>query len=1121
VVQHISDWLTGLGLGQYAERFSENGIDLSVLRDLTDEDLEKLGVLLGHRRKMLRAVAALDGSKPAATQSTAAPRLGDDAERRQLTVMFCDLVGSTALSTRLDPEDMGEVISAYQQACAGVIRAYDGFVAKYMGDGVLIYFGYPRAHEDDAERAVRAGLDIAAAIGRLKTADRQPLQVRIGIATGLVVVGHQVGEGAAQEQAVVGDTPNLAARLQGLAEPGTIVVATSTRRLLGNVFTLRDLGRHELKGLTEPVTAWAVEGAAVSESRFETARSARPAAFIGREQESERLLDLARLAWSGKGQYVLISGEAGIGKSRIAASLDAKLADQRHIRVRYQCSPYHTNSALYPSIRQLEHATGFKPDDPPERRLDKLEAVIALAVPEVATVTPLLAALLSVPTGTRYPPLALSAQQQRRHTLHALVDQLAGLSQKRPVLLLYEDAHWADATSLELLDLTLERIRDLPILAIITFRPDFEAPWTGLPNVTTFKLGRLDRDQVRAIAEQVAGGRSLPAEVMEQIIAKTDGVPLFVEELTKTVLESGLLVEEGGCLRLDGPLPPFAIPATLQDSLMARLDHLSQLKETAQIGAAIGREFSYALLSAVTGHSQAILTDALIRLEDAELVFRRGKPPEATYTFKHALVRDVAYESLLKSRRAPLHQRIAESVRDRFPAIAQTQPEIVAHHFTEAGLKEAAFEWWGKAGDQALRRSAYVEATAHFRKALELIEGLASGPQQRLSQLRIQLAYGQALIHTRSWGAAETTAAFARARELATGIEDLAERFVAYWGIWAGCYVRAELAPMRELADALLNDAKQMPGSPEECVARRLAGETCWFAGDYTSARDYYEQALAIYDPKRDAPLVHRFAQDIGVTAMVFLALASWPLGEVERARQVADKAVALAAESGHVPTIAFALFHKILLDGVRGDAAACLPHAEALVGLCRDHNIPHWVAAGTFQHGWARWQLGEREAGLAGMRQGAALYRQAVLEIYFPFRGMALAEAIAETEGPEAGLVVLDEALAEIEHTGERWLDAELHRRRGELLRRARPADAAAAETAFARAIEIARGQQTKTFELRAVLSLAKLYDATGRGKMAREALAPVVAAFGKQDLPEIAEAERLLARREARARG
>ena len=724
-MQQIADWLEKLGLGQYALRFAENGIDLGVLPDLTDQDYDRLGVLLGHRRKMLRAIAELNQA-----ELVAEPAIRRDAERRHLTVMFCDLVGSTALSARLDPEDMWEVIRTYRAACARVIATYDGIIARFVGDGILAYFGYPVAHEDDAERAVRAGLDITAAIGPLETRAIQRVEVRIAIATGLVVVGDLISGGTSEQQAMVGDTPNVAARLQSLAEPGAVVVAASTRQLLGDLFTLRSLGRREVKGIDEPIAVWAVEGGAASESRFEAVRTVRSIGFVGRKAEIEFALSRQQLAWQGQGQVVLISGEAGIGKSRIVATLLENPALGTHRRVRYQCSPYHTNSALHPFVAQLERAAGIKSQDTPEQKLDKLEAMLALGTQQVAKATPLIAALLSISTGERYPPLGLNPVQQRRQTFATLLDQVEGLARQQPVLVVCEDMHWADATTLELFDLTVDRIRGLPILMLLTFRPEFEPPWVGLPNVSLLRLDRLDRRDTRALVEQVTVGRQLPDEMMTQIIERTDGIPLFVEELTKMVLESGLLVADAGRYRLDSPFPSLAIPATLQDSLMARLDRLAPVKEVAQIGAAIGRDFSYTLLRSVAGRDDLTLSAALAQLEQAELLMRRGTPPEARYSFKHALVQEAAYESLLKSRRLQLHKHIGDVLRDSFPVIAETEPEVLAYHFTEAGLGEVALGWWRKAGQQALKRSAYSEAVAHLGKAVAIADGLpdATGP---------------------------------------------------------------------------------------------------------------------------------------------------------------------------------------------------------------------------------------------------------------------------------------------------------------------------------------------------------------------------------------------------------
>ena len=1110
----IGIWLRSLGLGRYEAAFRDNSVGPDILPDLTSDDLEKLGVTLGDRKRLLKTIARVCATETAAqlASRSSRPSSTDAAERRQLTVMFCDLVGSTALSKRLDPEDMREVIRVYQDACSGAIARYDGFVAKFMGDGILAYFGFPRAHEDDAARAVHAGLETADVVAGLETRAREKLLVRIGVATGLVVVGDLVGHGSAQEQAVVGDTPNLAARLQTLAEGGGVVVGAATRRLLGDRFRLRDLGKHAVKGLAEPVQAWVALGVSESDGRFEAAHPARLTGIVGRESECADLIAHQRRAWRGEGQTVLISGEAGIGKSHLSAWLAEQVADTPQTRLRYHCSPYHRDSALYPFVQQIERAAGISPQEKPEIKLDKLAEELGLAADRMNEVAPLIASMLSIPPGNRYPALNLSPAQQRRQTFSALLDHIKGLAQQKPLLILFEDAHWADATSLEMLDLMIARVRQLPALLLITFRPEFEAPWKGLPNVATIALGRFERAEAETLIERVAGGRKLPAEVLAQIVAKTDGVPLFVEELTKNVIESGLLIEEAERYRLDGPLPPLAIPSTLQDSLMARLDRLVAVKEIAQIGAAIAREFSYSLLHAVVGSDEASLKSALAQLEESQLVFRDGAPPEARYSFKHALVQDTAYESLLRSRRQILHRRIAETLCEKFAGVVEAQPELVAHHFTQAGLSEPAIEYWGKAGDLALRRSAFKEAIAHLGKAIEMTEALAGAGETGKTGgqlLRLQVSYGNAMIAAHGHGAPETLAAFTRAHQLGASAADVYTRLSIDYGQWAGSYVHGELTAMFEPAQALLRDVQSRPGSPEAGVAHRVNGVTRWFAGDYSEARSHLEQALAIFDPERDRDLAFRFGQDVGVSAMVYLAIVLWPLGEVDRARELVDAAATRIAKLGHLATSTYGLMHSAMFEIIGRNIDRAAPLAKSLSNVAHEHGIALWVAFGTFLEAWTELQSGFPKTGLLNMRRAATLLRQDGVGAFHPLVKTSLAEAEARNGETEAALTTLGQALKNFDRTGQRWFDAEIHRTRGDILFEKNPADPDPAEDAYLTANAIAQHQKARSFELRAALALAKLYRATGREADAHAVLGPALEGFVlTPEFPEVEEA-------------
>jgi class 3 adenylate cyclase/predicted ATPase len=1113
-MQQVADWLKKLGMSEYAERFAENDVDMAVLPDLTDQHLKDLGVSLGHRLKMLRAIRDLSGAPVAVTPPSAPlatqPTQRNEAERRQLTVMFCDLVGSTALSAKLDPEDLRGIVSAYHRCCTDVIEHSGGFVAKYMGDGVLAYFGYPQAHEHDAERAVRAGLAVVETVPKLDTGAGVPLQVRIGIATGLVVVGDLIGTGAAQEQAVVGETPNLAARLQALAEPGTVVIAASTRRLTSGLFEYRDLGTVSAKGFGDPVQVWQVTGASAVESRFEALRTT-STPLIGRDEEINLLQRRWDKAKCGEGCVVLISGEAGIGKSRIAQTILERLSNEPHTRLRYFCSPHHQHSAFHPSIAQLERAAGFRRDDNDEQRLDKLEAILRQGTEDLSEVVPLLADLLSIPTGNRYPPHNLTPQQCKEKTLLAQLAQVEGLAARQPVLLVFEDVHWSDPTTRESLDLLIDRVSGLRVMAIITFRPEFAPSWVGRRQVTMLHLDRLSHPQRSEMITRVTGGKLLPKEIIDQIVDRTDGVPLFIEELTKAIVESGIVSETSDGYTVTSPLAALTIPTTLHASLLARLDRLAPTREVAQIAAALGRRFSHELISAVASMPQHRVDDALAQLVSAELILRRGTPPDAEYSFKHALVQDAAYSTLLRSRRQELHARIANILEHQFPDIVVSQPEIAARHCTEGALSEAAIEWWGKAGELALRRSAYVEAVAHYGKAISLAEGLAAVPA--LLRLRMQIAYGQALINARGYGMSETTAAFARARELAGGIEDATERFPAYYGLWAGSYVRGELASMRELAEVFLREAKCRPGAPELSVAQRAFGTTCWFQGDLVNARAHHEQALAAYDADRDRSLAFRFGQDPGVSAMLNLAWALWPLGDLVRACRVAKDGLIAATSSGHIPTVVYGQAQKCLFEAMRRDVDRARQHADAVVGLSREHRLPLWIGIGSFLQGWARWKAGDRVDGTTSMSEGMALCREQRFSPWMPFFEALQAEAKAAEGQVEAGLSDLDVAFGEVSQTGQRWVEPELHRVRGEILLRREPLDLVAAESAFGLAIENARKQHSRTFELHAATCLARLWRNQGNCPRGRDLLAPIYGWFTEGfDTPILKEAKALL---------
>jgi class 3 adenylate cyclase/predicted ATPase len=1096
----VADWLRGLGLERYEQAFRENDVEADLLAKLTAEDLKEIGVAsVGHRRRLLEAIGALRAdAAPSPASPTEAPQPAVGAERRQLTVMFVDLVGSTPLAARLDPEETGELLGAYQDRVAGEVTRFEGHVAKFMGDGVLAYFGWPAAHEDEAERAVRAGLAAVAAVARLEAPDGTRLAARVGIATGLVVVGELVGgTEEARERAVTGETPNLAARLQALAPPGGVVAAASTRRLLGEVFELEDLGPLAVKGLAGPIRAFRVGAERGDIGRFEARQAGGPAPMVGRDQELALLLERWRLARDGKGQAVLLTGEPGIGKSRLVCALSEALVGEPHVPIRWQCSPYHVDSSLWPVVRHLEQAACFEAGDGDEERLAKLEALLRADPDEAARAVPLLASLLGVEAGDRYPPLDLTPQRRRAATLEALERQLLAPARAGPVLLLVEDVHWIDPTTLELVELLLGRVVASPVLVVLTARPEFQEHLGAHAHLTRLGLTRLGRGDAAAIVGGITGGRPLPDEVGAEIVRRTDGVPLFVEELTKAVLEADLLRDRGDRYELAGPLPPLAIPSTLHDSLMARLDRLAPVKEVAQVAACLGREFDHALLAAVSPLGAAKLGAALDRLVAAELVFRRGAAPGAVYAFKHALVRDAAYDSLLKSKRRQLHARIATVLEERFPGTAEMQPEVLARHCTEAGLTERAVGHWYRAGRQAMARSATAEALAQLTRGLELLAVLPGGPDRDRAEVDLRIALGGALIAAKGWAAPEVGEAYERARELCNEETHLPQLLAALSGVYVHHLHRFGTSVALRTAEELLRLAERQQDTAAQVAGHRFVAVSAMFSGRLAAAVPHFEQALALYDPADRTSPVYLWAPDSRVAILSFTALILLWRGYPDRAVARSQEALAAAHELGHAYTTCHALFLNCWLHQLRGEAGIVRQRVAAAVALATEHGLSAWAADRIVLHGWALAAEGEVAAGMAELRQGFAAERASGVLLFQPsFRGL-LADTCTRAGDATEALALLAEALAIVDKIEVRWFEAELHRLKGEALLRTASADAAESEACFGRAIDVARQQGARWWELRAATSLARLWAERGERRRAHDLLAPVHAWF------------------------
>jgi class 3 adenylate cyclase/tetratricopeptide (TPR) repeat protein len=1112
-MQQIAQWLEKIGLSEYAQRFADNGIDVSVLQHLTDQDLKDIGVLLGHRRKLLAAIRELAAAAPvpaeAAARSDSQPE--DTAERRQVTVMFSDMVGSTALSARMDPEDLRDVISAYQKCVAETVHRFGGFVAKYMGDGVLVYFGYPEAHEDDAERAARAGLELIAAVAGLKTG--APLQTRVGIATGLVVVGDLIGSGEAQERGIVGETPNLAARLQGVAEPNMVVIAQSTRRLLGSLFVLEDLGARNLKGIAGPVPAWAVLRASTAQSRFEALHSG-ATSLVGREQEIDVIKRHWQSARAGEGRVVLLSAEPGIGKSRLVAALTEMLQSEPHATFQYFCSPHRQDSALFPVIAGLERAAGFEHSDTSEAKFDKLEALVTQGS-KVAEDVVLFAELLSLPLCSRYAPINYSPQRKKEKTLDAVIRHLTGAAERQPVFLIFEDIHWIDPTSRELLDSAVQRIEQLPIFLIATLRPEFRSPWAGQSQVTTLTLAPLAQNDSAKLVRQIERGTMpLPDDLVQEIVARSDGVPLFLEEVTRAVLEAA----GADALRPKADVSiaerlGHAVPTTLHASLIARLDRIGSIaKEIAQVGAAIGREFSYEFLAATSQRSPSQLKESLARLVEAGLVFQRGTLPQATFLFKHALVQDAAYSTLLRGARRNLHAHIA----DALLAVSQTEsvaPEIVALHMQSAERPAEAIVYWQKAGEQSVRHANNREAVAHFHRALSLLEAQPQTSERWRTELTILSQLGPALMSVHGWAAAEVGEVVERAADVGRRLESSQELVPSIANLWIFHYANGRLDAAEKISEDLLRIAREL-NSPEVLLqAHHTAWPVRWGRGALTEAVEHIDAGLALYDEERHAHhRYHYLGHDPAVCGLAIASQLHSALGHPTRARDMGNRALTLARRLKHEPTLAHGLWFVIESQMTCRDIAAVAAGTAELVKLAEQYGLPLPLAMGLVYRGWALACSDKAVEGLELAEQGITLLERSGHRIFLSRGYSAIADIYLMLGRYADGLRQIEKALRIASDIGESFYLPRLFQIRAGLMQASGQADEVV-EASLRRSLELAIAQGAKVFELRAAIGLVGIWRRQGKRKEGRDLLTSTCNFCAEgHDMPDFKEATALL---------
>lgn len=1106
-------WLSDIGLEDYLTLFTENKIDVSILPDLDDQDLQGMGVPLGDRKRILKAIEALNADQSVQpspfepshrTARRPSNRPLEFAGRRQLTVLFADLVDSTVFAERLDPEELGDIMESYQTCCGDIIRLFGGTVARYMGDGVVAYFGYPQAHETDAEQSIRAGLALVAEVSKLTPHDIK-LQTRVGIATGLVVVGEIIRDSLASEQAVHGETLNLAQRLQSAALPDTVIISNQTRRLAGGLFDYVDLGPKALKGFSEPLPAWLVTGASKLASRFEAIRGASELTpLIGREEELELLLRRWHQAAEGEGRVVLLAGEAGIGKSRIAETLRKQVEDESRPVLRFFASPNHENSALYPIIDHLRRAANIGRLDSDDEKLDKLIRLLRPEEERLSEVITLIGALLSIPVAHRYPSLNLSAQRQKEKTIEAVVDYLFAPADEGPLLVVFEDLHWMDPSSLQLLDRCIERAHKLPVLIALTYRPEFSAPWSGLYYVATVTLNRLSPSKSREILEKLTGGRSLPEPILTEIIDRCDGVPLYLEETFKAVKEGSVLREEERGFVLCQPHSPLAVPSTLQDSLMSRLDRLGRIKEIAQIGAVIGRQFSIDLLAAVSPLDLDSLTDALDQLTEAELIFKPGQSREAVFIFKHALVQEAAYASLLHSKRRQLHARLAAVLEQRYPERADTEPEVMAQHFTGAGMPEKAVIYWQKAGERANERFANAEAIAHLNRGLEALSSLPETAARNQTELQIQLALGMPLLMTKGHNAPEVETAYSRAKDICQKLGPSQNLFSALVGLWRFFLSQARFLEALALGRQAYKIAQQLREPAMLQEAHMMLGSSRFYMGQPAEAHENLEQATSLLEHTSSRAHAAGRATDPGVMCLSWEGWCLWKLGYPQRAVARCENAIALAKYFAHPYGVSFAQFFAAILYHRCRDVERVAERAQECMALSEEQGFHRWLVGSQILNGWALTQMGEHTRGLEMTRKGVQAWRRAG-SLGVPHLMSMLAEVYLEIGDPDQAISTLSECIDIAEGSGELRYVSEFYRLRGEALIRAAALEPEAVspservESDFDSALEIARRQRARMLELRAAVSLGGFWRSTGRADRARQLLTDTTAWFAE----------------------